>query len=47
MSLFTTSYIPGYCDKNLKWYEKTYHWYTLRTWEDFEKIEKNTLITQI
>ena len=37
MIFFTTSYIPTYCDKHLKWYEKTYDWYTLRKWENFEK----------
>ena len=30
-------YVPKYCDKNLKWFDRNYDFVDINRWEDFEK----------
>ena len=37
MSFFTNRYVPIYCGKSLRWFERTYDFIDLNRWEDFQK----------
>ena len=37
MSFAANRYVPIFCDKSLQWFERTYDFFHLHKWEDFEK----------